>query len=80
VGRDVDVDFAVGQAMLPVEPPVVLDNLLTIVSLQKGVPQQHGKVVMVQACCAQPTFLEDAVRVICHLRQDFERLDFSMKR
>jgi hypothetical protein len=33
VGSDVDVDLTVGQAVLHVEPPTVLRNLLSIASL-----------------------------------------------
>jgi hypothetical protein len=68
VGRDGDADFAAGQAVLHKEPLVVLDSLLTIASLHKGVPQQHGEVMTVQAHHAQPTVHEGAIRVIFHLR------------
>jgi hypothetical protein len=57
VGPDVDVDLIAGQAVLHVEPPTVLENLLSIASLHKGVPQQHGETVMVQTPHAEPTIL-----------------------
>jgi hypothetical protein len=69
------VDLAVGQAVLLVQPPVVLGILLTIASPYEGIPQQHGEVVAVQARRAQPTFLGGAVRVVSHLRQESRRLD-----
>jgi hypothetical protein len=68
VGWDGDVDLAARQAVLHKEPPVVLDSLLAIASLHKGVPQQHGEIMTVQAHHAQPTVHEGAVRVIFHLR------------
>jgi hypothetical protein len=68
VGLDVDMVLKAGQAMLFVEPPTVLGNLLPIASLHKAVPQQHGEAMVVQTPRVQPAILEGAVRVICHLR------------
>jgi hypothetical protein len=47
VGLDVNMDLTVGQAVLHVEPPMVLGNLPSIASLHEGVSQQHGEVVTV---------------------------------
>jgi hypothetical protein len=54
VGLYVDVDFAVGWAVVHVEPPTVLGNLLTIASLHEGVPQQQGEAMRVQTPSGQP--------------------------
>jgi hypothetical protein len=39
VGWDVDVDLTAGRVVLRVEPPTVLDNLLTIANMHKA---SHG--------------------------------------
>jgi hypothetical protein len=40
VGWDIDVDLAALQAMLFIEPTVVLWGSVPIASLHKGIPQQ----------------------------------------
>jgi hypothetical protein len=77
VGPDVNVDLTAGQAVLHVESPTVLRNLLSIANLHEGVPQQHGEAVMVQTPCSQPVILVGTVQVVYHLREDFKRLEFS---
>jgi hypothetical protein len=72
VGPNVDVDLTAGQAVLYVELPTVLGNLLSIASLHEGLPQQHGEVVVVQTPRAQPAVLVGTVRVVYHLREDFK--------
>jgi hypothetical protein len=74
VGRDIDVDLAVLQAVLLIEPPIVLGNLILVASLHKDVPQQQRKALMVQTPLAQSAVLKGAVRVISHLRQDFWKI------
>jgi hypothetical protein len=59
---------------------MVLRNLLSVASLHEGVPQQHGKVVMVQTPHAQPAVLIGTIRVVYHLREDFKPLEFSKDR
>jgi hypothetical protein len=57
VGLDVDVDLTAGQAVLHVELPTILRNLLFIASLHEGVPRQHGEAMTVQTLRAQPAIL-----------------------
>jgi hypothetical protein len=64
VGQDDDIDLVAGQAVLHVELPMVLRNLRAIDSLHKGVPQQHGEAVTVQAHRAQPTILKGPVQIV----------------
>jgi hypothetical protein len=77
VGPDFDIDLIAGQAVLHVEPPTVLGNLLSVASLHEGVPQQHGEAVMVQTPRVQPAVLVGTISVVYHLREDFKRLEFS---
>jgi hypothetical protein len=49
VGRDIDVDLAVLQPVLLIEPTVVLWGLVPVASLHKGILQQQREAVMVQA-------------------------------
>jgi hypothetical protein len=68
------------QVVLLEEPPVVLVNIVPVVSLHEGVPQQQREAVMVQTSRAQPAVLKGAVRVIFHLRQDFCKIRFYDER
>jgi hypothetical protein len=43
VGWDVDVDLTAGRVVLRVEPPTVLDNLLTIANMHKASHGNMGK-------------------------------------
>jgi hypothetical protein len=61
VEPDVNVDLTVGQAVLHVEPPTVLKNLLSVASLHEGVLQQHGEAMTVQTPHAQPAIIVDTV-------------------
>jgi hypothetical protein len=79
VGRNIDVDLAMLQAVLLEELTVVLWRRVAIASLHEGIPQQHGEVVMVQTPHAQSAVLKGAVRVVSHVRQEFGRLEFLMK-
>jgi hypothetical protein len=69
VGWDIDVDLAMLQAVLLIEPTVVLWGSLPIASLHKGIPQQQREAVTMQTPHVQATILEGAVRVVSHLRQ-----------
>jgi hypothetical protein len=79
VGQNIDVDLATLQAVLLEEPTVVLRRHVAIASLHEGIPQQHGEVVTVQTPRAQSAVLKGALRVVSHVRQEFERLEFLMK-
>jgi hypothetical protein len=79
VGQDIEVDLIVLQAVLLKELIVVLRRHVPVASLHDSVPQQHREAVIVQTPCALPAILKGAVRVVSQLRQEFGRLEFSMK-
>jgi hypothetical protein len=68
VGWDINIDLAVLQVVLLIEPTVVFRGSVPIASLHKGIPQQQREDVTVQTPRAQAAILEGAVRVVSHLR------------
>jgi hypothetical protein len=58
---DIDVDLTALQAVLLIEPTVVLWGSVPIASLQKGIPQQQRKAVTMQTPRAQAAILKGAV-------------------
>jgi hypothetical protein len=79
VGWDIDVDLTALQAMLLKESTIVLRRHVPVASLHKGIPQQHREAMTLQTPRAQPAILKCAIRVVSHLKQEFGRLEFSMK-
>jgi hypothetical protein len=61
VGWDIDVDLVVLQAVLLIEPIVVLSGSVLIASLHKGISQQQREAVMVQTPRAQAVVLKGVV-------------------
>jgi hypothetical protein len=76
VGRDIDIDLTALQAVLLIEPTIVLWGSILIASLHKGIPQQQREVVMMQTPRAQAAILEGAIQVVSHLRQKRGKIRF----
>jgi hypothetical protein len=68
VGQDIDVDLATLQAMLLIDPTIVLWGSVPVASLHKGIPQQQREAVMMETPRVQATIPEGLVRVVSHLR------------
>jgi hypothetical protein len=79
VERDIDVDLTTLQTVLLEELTIVLRRPIPIASLHESIPQQHREAVTVQTPRAQPAIRKGAVQVVSHMRQEFGRLELSMK-